>query len=285
MCDVFEPEGRFDLGPRNDLAAGGLGARRGPAERHQIVDHRLREVALVAVLLERHLVAPLRQLLSLLVDQHRHVGPPRWFVTERLPEHLLLGSVGQVLLGAHDVRDRHLDVVDHVREQEHRCAIAADQHEVLDRGVVECDLAAHDVPHDGGAVRHPEPQDVTRTRRDASLTRIAVVSGGAELLGALLHLLSRQVAVVRVPVGEQTPSRGEMRFGVVALEVRAFEVGIVGRHTDPGECVDDALRPLGPVPRFVGVLDPEYERATESTDERPVLQRGPSATDVERTGG
>ena len=84
---------------------------------------------------------------------------------------------------------------------------------------------------------------------------------------------------------EQTPGRGEVRLGVLALEVGALEVWIVGRHTDPGEGVDDALRPLGPVPGLVGVLDPQHERATESTGERPVLQRGPSATDVERTGG
>ena len=65
MVDVFHPELALDDGPRNDL----LVTRRRPSEGHQVVDHRLGEVSLGAVLLDGHLVASLRQLLALLVDE------------------------------------------------------------------------------------------------------------------------------------------------------------------------------------------------------------------------
>ena len=176
----------LDLRPADDL-----GVARRPAERHQVVDHRIGEVALVAVLLERHLVAPLRQLLALLVHQHRHVRPHRRLVAERAPDHLLLGRVRQVLLGAHDVRDRHLEVVDDVGQQEHRRAVAAHEHEVLDRGVVELDLAAHEIarrpscrPAPGNAAHAPRParaRDRATNRRSPStpsaLPRSAICSG------------------------------------------------------------------------------------------------------------
>ena len=70
-------------------------------------------------------------------------------VAERLPQQLLLGRVRQVLLGAHDVGDAHLDVVDDVGQQEHRRAVAAQQHEVLDRRRwSNVDLAADEVVDD-----------------------------------------------------------------------------------------------------------------------------------------
>jgi hypothetical protein len=83
-------------------------------------------------------------------------------VPERLPEHLLLGRVRQVLLGAHHMSDAHGHVVDDVGEEEHRGAVAAQQHEVLDGAVVELDLAAHEIVHHRGPRRHPEPQHPTR---------------------------------------------------------------------------------------------------------------------------
>ena len=76
-----------------------------------------------------------------------------------------------------------------------------------------------------------------------------------------------------------------MLLGVLALEVRALEVRVVGADADPGQRVDDALRPLGPVAGLVGVLDAQHERAAVALGERPVAQRGAGAADVEEAGG
>ena len=69
-----------------------------------------------------------------------------------LPQQLLLGRVRQVLLGADDVGDAHLDVVDHVGEEEQRRTVGARDDEVLDGLVGELDSAAHQVVDHGDAL-------------------------------------------------------------------------------------------------------------------------------------
>ena len=76
-----------------------------------------------------------------------------------------------------------------------------------------------------------------------------------------------------------------MCVGVRTLEMRAFEVFVVSRDPDPGKGVDDSLRPFRTVARFVGVLDPQHERTTEPTCERPVVEGSACTAHVERTGG
>ena len=203
---VGEPELALDDVPRDDL---GVALRR-PAERHQVVHHRRGEVALVAVALEGHLVAPLRQLLAALVDEHRHVRPDRHLVAERLPQQLLLGRVREVLVAADDVGDPHLDVVDDVGQHEDRGAVGAQQDEVLDRLVGELDVAADDVVDDGRPVGDAEAQHPPRPRAEPAVARVPVVALPAGRLGALLHLLAGEVAVVRPPVLVQPLGCGDV---------------------------------------------------------------------------
>ena len=105
------------------------------------------------------------------------------------------------------------------------------------------------------------------------------------LLGPGLDLVGRQIAVVRGALVEQSVRRRHVGAGVVALEMRALEAVIVGRDADPGERIDDSLRPLRTVPGLVGVLDPQHERATALTGEGPVVQRRACPADMERAGG
>ncbi len=122
LVDVLQAELVDDPLPRDDLLVAGWC----PPERHQVVAHRLHQVPLIAVLLEGDLVAALRQLLALLVDQHGHVGPHRRRRRpERRPQQLLLRRVGQVLLGADHAGDVLAHVVDDVGQEEHRAAVAA----------------------------------------------------------------------------------------------------------------------------------------------------------------
>ncbi len=76
-----------------------------------------------------------------------------------------------------------------------------------------------------------------------------------------------------------------MALGVVALEVRAFEGGVIRMDADPCEGIDDALVPLGPVAIGVGVLDAQHERAAKSLGERPVVERGAGTAHVEVARG
>ena len=84
--------------------------------------------------------------------------PDRRLVAQRLPEQLLLGRVGQVLLAADHVGDAHRDVVDDVGQQEHGRTVGAGHHEVFDQPVLERRGAADQVLDHGLAlVRGAEP--------------------------------------------------------------------------------------------------------------------------------
>ena len=80
---VLEAEQPGELVERHDLLVSG----RCPPQEHQVVAHRLGQVPLVAIQLERYGVATLGQLLPLLVDEHWHVREHRQLAAvERAPE-------------------------------------------------------------------------------------------------------------------------------------------------------------------------------------------------------
>ena len=176
VVDLLDPVLLLDHRPRHDLpVAGGR-----PAEQHQVVAHGGGQVALVAVGLQGDLVAALGQLLPLLVDDDRDVRPDRRGGAQRLPEQLLLGGVGQVLLGADHVGDPHGHVVDDVGQQEHRRAVAAGDDEVLEQLVLEGGLAADQVDHHGLAlVGRAEAQRAALARAQGPVAAEAVVAGVA----------------------------------------------------------------------------------------------------------
>ena len=81
LGDIFEAEAFDDLAKWADLDAVG----RAPPEQREIVGHRLRQVAAAAVLLDGDVVAPLGQLLALLVHQLGQVGEDRLTLGARDP--------------------------------------------------------------------------------------------------------------------------------------------------------------------------------------------------------
>ena len=69
----------------------------------------------------------------------------RHVLTESLIKQNLLVRVRQMILAANDVRDAHLDVVDHDREVVERMAVGTQQHQVFDLGIDAFLLAVNDV--------------------------------------------------------------------------------------------------------------------------------------------
>ena len=134
-----------------------------PAEQREVVDDRVGEEALLLVLLDRDRAVPLRELGAAGADDQRQVRVHGLLVdAERAPQRQhAVRRVDQVLAAQH-VRDAHVDVVDRVREEEHRRAVGPDDDEVGDRRPVDGDLAADRV-HERAAsrIRRAEPD---RTR-------------------------------------------------------------------------------------------------------------------------
>ena len=186
-----------------------------------------------------------------------------------------------MLLAANDMGDAHLDVVDHVGEQEHRRPVAAQQDEVLEVLVLERHGAADHVVDHRHSLGNTEAQHSTRAWFELTVTRVAVVPRLAASPRPLLDLLRSQVAVVGEVALEEALGSGDVGSGVGALEVRPFERRVIGGDSDPGKRVDDPLGPLRMVARFVGVLDAQHERATLLLRQRPVVQGGAGSADVE----
>ena len=72
---------------------------------------------------------------------------------QRLIQQDLLRRIRDVIVAADDVRDGHVDVVDHHRQMVGGVAIGAQNHERLDVLVVELDRAVYQVGKRGLAVR------------------------------------------------------------------------------------------------------------------------------------
>jgi hypothetical protein len=278
-----------ELGPIEDLAA----VFGPPTEQRQIVEHRLREVAGVAELLEGDGTVTLRQLGPVGAHDQGQVGVRRARRhTERLSEREhAVGGVEQVL-SPDDVRDRHLDVVDRVGEEEQRRAVRADDHEVGNGRPLDADLSPDDVAEGAGAVvGRPEPERPRAalgaergTLVGIEVAAVAVVAGGAPggagSLVARSHLFFCAVALIGAALGEEPTGGGVVPVGAGALEDRAF----VPVESQPRERVLDRGDPLRARPGDVGVLDAEGEGPPLVAGEQPVEQRGVGAADVEGTG-
>ena len=166
-------------------------------------------------------------------------------------------------------------------------AVAAHEHEVLDHAVVELDVAANLVANDRRTVGDPEPQHAPRRRARgpdrATNPPYPVVPFG---LGTLLDLLRASCRSSTHDPPREQPRRGsEMcarrsRSGTAAPRT----AGRRPRSRSTASAVDDALRPLRPVARLVGVFDAQHERAAGRAGERPVEQRGAGTADVEEAG-
>ncbi|CAB4893550.1 unannotated protein [freshwater metagenome] len=115
--------------------------------------------------------------------------------------------------------------------------------------------------HHGCSLGDSKAQHPTRRGLEAAIARVPVVTRGATGLGASLYLVAGQIAVVRHTSVVEALCCSDMGIGERTLEVRALEMLVVGVNADPRQRIDDALRPLRLIACFVGVLDPQDERA------------------------
>ena len=142
-ADALEREALDQLlGAEHGLVVAGA-----PAEQRQVVAHRLGQVAGVAQLLHRRGAVALGQLLAVGTVQQRQMRVdgrrPIAAQSDRpcgLEHEQLLGSVRQVVLAAHDVRDPRVEVVDRDREVVQRRAVRARDHGVVEMHVLEARL-------------------------------------------------------------------------------------------------------------------------------------------------
>ena len=222
-------------------------------------------------------------------------------MAERLEDEDLRERVRQVLLGADDVGDPHLGVVDDRGEVVERLPAGPDDHEVADLVGLLLDVPLDQVVDDepsaraarGTGARTAVPRRRTgrprsavgRLRRGTGRRpwrrRPPSSSGGALGLGA--------VVAIDVPAGDQAIGGRRGTFSARSrLEIgpeRAADLGaFVPVHPHPAEAVEDLLDGLLDVALLVGVVDPEDELAAVVAGEEPVEEGRPDPPDVEEAG-
>ena len=205
MLHAVERELRDQLVEREGLAFGAWI----PAEQREIVDHRLRKVALLSVEHQVRLgMLALRELAAVRREDQRHVREsPRPRVPERVDDQQLVRRVGQVLLAADHVRDVHRGVVDGAREVVCRISVRLHDDEIAEQVRVECHLAPHHVGELHVAAGHMEAN-----REDSAIGgRIGETAPRVDvgtvlrlsLLALGVELLRRAVAAVRLRIRDE----------------------------------------------------------------------------------
>ena len=178
---------------------------------------------------------------------------------------------------------RHVDVVDHVGQDEQRCADRLHHHEVLDGVVREDDVAPDEVvdhrrsPSSGTRKRSARPVAV-----QAPVPTEAVVAGGGVALGAGVDLLAGAVAGVD---GPRLPQRVDGAVG--SASVRSDCRNGPSSGSMPSHASDDTM-PSTHSSRLRSVSVSSMRRTKVPAvlaGEEPVEQGGPGAADVEEAGG
>ena len=143
MLHAIEGESFHQLVEREDLTLGPWI----PPEEGEVIEHRLRQIALVAIQDEVGLrVLALRQLASIGSEDQGHVGEClRTLIAQRIADEQLVRRVGKVLFATDDMRDRHRRVVDRTCEVVGRIPVRFHDDEVTEQARVEGHLAAHHV--------------------------------------------------------------------------------------------------------------------------------------------
>ncbi len=274
VVHIGDVEHRWQLAQRIEADLRTVGQP--PAEQGQVVDHRLRQEPSVAVVEERHVVASLRELLALLVDDEGQVAElDRPVIAERAAQQQLLGRHVQQVLTPDDVRDVHLAVIDRVRDEERRRTVCAAQDEVLDGGVVEGDLPADQIgPRRRPVIGSAEAHRPTVTRSEVTVPVGRVVGPATGPLAVALRHRVRPVGETGI---EQAVHRCMMRIAPGRLEHR----GLVPVEPHPLERLEDDVDELLSRTFQIGVLDTKEEDPAEVAGGEPVEQRRPGAAQVQ----
>ena len=273
---------------------------RRPTDEREVVEERLRQVALTLELGDRGRPVPLGQFLAVGAEHRRHVGHRRDGPAERPIDEEMFRHRGEPLLAAHDVADRHRVVVDDHREVVGREAVRLQEDLVFDRARLPLDAAVHEVVDRKRAfVRHLEAHDVglglrargRLGRRDVAA--MPVVPG--ELVPCFLlppdlgEALLGAEAEVRGALGDELGRVLLVEGQALRLDVRrvrpAFARALVPGDAEPVQPVVDRVDRPGDKALLIGVLDPQDERAGALQGEKVVVKDRAHAADVELTGG
>src|SRR5690606_11819191 len=271
----------------------------GPSHAHEEVDHRLGQIAEVAILGDRHGAVALRELPSARREDERYVRVARHGETERLEKQDLLRRVRQVILAANHMGDLHVVIVRDDGEVIDGRSVRARDHHVVDVLMVDGDGAADQVVELGAARRDLETHDgrlagidpalrlLSRNRRAQPVVSDPPLRGPlrfAELVETLLRAEAR-IGRARIEKPEHELAMPPLALALEVGPVRSADVGtFVPVETEVAKAIEDGAHGLGRRALAIGVLDAQDEDTALLPRVEPVEKRGSRPADVEVTG-
>ncbi|MET3929344.1 hypothetical protein ABIE51_001231 [Lysobacter sp. OAE881] len=259
-----------------------------PAQAHEVVQQRVRQVTHLAVLHDVGRAGALGQLGAFGVQDHRQVREMRHGGAERTVDVDLPRRVVDVVVAAHDVGDAHVQVVDDHGEVVGRVTVGAEDHQVVQLAVGELDRALDLVVPAHHAVDGVLETDHAVRIVAEALVAIAIravvarlVAGGHGLLAHGFEFFLRLVGVVRGAGGDHLLGDRAVTLQALRLVDRAFVVGQAQPLHRLQDRVDGRLRAAF----AIGVLDAQDELAAATARLQPAVQRRAGAADVQVAGG
>ena len=262
----------------------------GPGEADQIVHHRFGKVAHVAIGDDRSGAMALAQPRLVGTQDERHMSELWQRTAQSLVEMNLPRRVGQVVVAADDMADRHVDVVDDDAEIIRRRAVGAGDDEIVELAVFEDDIALDQIfDHRRALARRAEADDiglVGRQRGNHAFRRPA-----SAVIGRFAFFFHRRLAFgvelrgaasagIGFAHGQQFLNLLSVKRVALALIKRPFVI----IEFEPFHGVKNRLDRLGGRPFAVGVLDAQDKFAAMMTREEKIKQRGARAADMQIAG-
>ncbi|ABA50599.1 hypothetical protein BURPS1710b_2627 [Burkholderia pseudomallei 1710b] len=287
LAEMLEIEPFDELLAREDLR---VAVR--PAETREIVEHRLRQIAGIAVAHHAHRAVALAHLLALLVEHGRQMRVHRHFAAERAQDVDLARRIVHMVVPADHVRDAHVEIVDDDAEVVRRRAVGARDDEIVELLVRDLDAALHGVVPDdrprqriakaqhGGHARRRLGQHLARLGAPRAIVA-RLLARRALALAQRIEFFGRHVARVDEVFLEHLREHLAIAVHPLHLVVRAFVV------VEPEPChpFEDRIdRRLGRALE-IRILDPQHERALHLAGERPRIERGSDVAEMDEAGG
>ena len=259
----------------------------GPAQTHQIVQQRFRQVAVVAVLHHGDCTVALGELGTVVTQDHGDVGKFRYRRVQRLVDVDLARGVVDVVFATHHVGDLHIPVIDHYAEVVGRRAVGTADDQIVQLGVGELDAATDVViEHHGTFGRVAEADHVRRIGR----VIVGVVAALAVITGLLAvgHLAFTQrfqtlfgaVALVGAAVSQHLVDQR-----VVAIEALGLVVGaLIPVQLQPFHALNDGVDGLLSGTFQIGILDTQHKLTALVLCKQPGIECGTGTADMQKAG-
>ena len=248
-----------------------------PPEQGEVVADRSGQIALPTQLLHGGAAVSLRQLAAVRPVEERQVRVARRNGVERAQNQQLLRRVREVIVAANHVGDPHVRIVHRDREVVQRGAVATRDHEVVLGPVLEPNRPADQVLDH----RHPVVRDAQANRRAGTVPGLAAVPRAS--VGPLPG--ANVVCGGRVGIGVTALDQLCDPLAVTLTALVLAQRPVVPVELQPAQGIQDLLDVLRHGALTVGVLDPQHELPARVPGEKPVVERGAGAADVQGARG